>query len=119
MLRTQPAQYISGNIDQFFRTYLAPGIFYGHSLWAFTGLVALLPLLTLLTRFFQANQKDTSPAKADQIRDITMLILVALLLAAPLSLNIISQPYRIPMRALMALPYVAWLSSMIWLEASH
>jgi hypothetical protein len=119
MLRTQPAQYIAGNIDQFFRTYLSPGIFYGHSLWAFTGLVALLPLLMLLKRFFQSNQKDTSQAKADQFRDITMLILVAFLLAAPLSLNIISQPYRIPMRALMALPYVAWLSSMIWLEANH
>jgi len=40
------------------------------------------------------------------------------LLAVPMALNIISKPYRIPMRALFAVPYVAWFSTMIWLEIS-
>lgn len=121
MMRTQPGQYISGNIDQFFRTYLTPGIFYGHSLWAFTGLVAALPLLLLLIRLFnttQPNQQNRSLANLDHRRNATMLILGVLMLVMPLGLNIVSQPYRIPMRGLMALPYVAWLASMIWLEAT-
>ncbi len=58
MMRTQPGQYISGNMDQFFRTYLTPGMFYGHSLWAFTGLVAALPLLLLLIRLFNTTQPN-------------------------------------------------------------
>jgi len=121
MMRTQPGQYISGNIDQFFRTYLTPGIFYGHSLWAFTGLVAALPLLLLLIRLLntiQPNQQNKSLANLDPRRNATMLILAVFMLGMPLGLNIVSQPYRIPMRALMALPYVAWLASMIWLEAT-
>jgi hypothetical protein len=48
-----------------------------------------------------------------------MLILVAFLIATPLSVNIISQPCPIPMRALLALLYVAWLASVIWLEANY
>jgi len=121
MLRSQPVQYISGNIDQFIRTYLNPGIFYGHALWAFTGLVAVLPLLLLLTRLLntiQPNQKSRTLAHLGHRRNATMVILVAFLLAMPLALNIVSQPYRIPMRAFMALPYVAWLASITWLNIS-
>lgn len=118
MLRTQPVQYVIGNIDQFFRTYLTPGIFYGHNLWAFTGLVAALPLILLLTRLTQvikANPNCGSQANTNRRRTTALLILAAFVLCSPLALNIISQPYRIPMRALMALPYVAWLASAIWL----
>jgi hypothetical protein len=41
-----------------------------------------------------------------------------LLLATPLSLNIISKPYRLPMRSFLALPYIAWLGLIIMLELS-
>jgi len=41
-----------------------------------------------------------------------------LLLAIPLALNIISKPYRIPMRALFVVPYVAWLAGMVWMEVT-
>ncbi|MCS5698579.1 glucosyltransferase domain-containing protein [Cyanobium sp. FGCU-52] len=119
MLRTQPLDYVRGNIEQFFQTYFTPGIFYGHSLWAFAALLLGVPIIALLGSPIAPSQSKSStsayhPPTPEKLQ-ITF-VLTLLLLAIPLSLNIISMPYRIPMRALMALPYVAWLASCLWLQ---
>lgn len=116
MLRTEPLNYIFGNIDQLVRTYLTPEMFYGHPLSG-------LPLIiggSLTLYFFQSKQSRSRLQSAGiwlQTGWPAILAWIALL-AVPLTLNIISKPYRIPMRALFAVPYVAWLATMVWLEIS-
>lgn len=117
MLRTRPIQYILGNLEQLLRTYFTPGYFYGHSLSAFT-------LLLLGAVFLYAKSvKNQSLSVQDTIklrRGWDAPLLAMFLLMAPLALNAVSAPNRIPMRALMALPYVAWLASILWLTlAAH
>ena len=116
MLRTEPLNYIFGNIEQFVKTYLTPGIFYGHPLFG-------LPLIlggSLVLYFYQSKQLRSQL----QIAGIWLktgwpaILAWIALLAVPMALNIISKPYRIPMRALFAVPYVAWLATMVWLEIS-
>lgn len=109
MLRTQPIQYIFGNLEQLFRTYFTPGYFYGASLSAFT-------LLLLGAVFLYARSvNDPSLSGIKLRRGWEAPLLAVFLLGAPLALNAGSAPNRIPMRALMALPYVAWLASILWL----
>ncbi len=117
MLRTEPATYIFGNLEQLLRTYFTPGYFYGHRLFA-------LPLLLIGAIVFVLSIRR-SPGRRQALQETFSLprgwpamISVLLLLLSPLLLNVISKPYRIPMRALMALPYVAWLPSIIWLEVA-
>jgi hypothetical protein len=112
MLRTQPVQYILGNLEQMFRTYFTPGFFYGTSLSAFT--LLLLGAIFLYARSAQ-NQSLTWKDSITLRRGWDAPLLALLLLGAPLALNAVSAPNRIPMRALMALPYVAWLASILWL----
>lgn len=116
MLRTEPANYIFGNIEQFLRTYFTPGIFYGHSLFAF-------PLLLFgaigLVLWIRSNSRSQQAIQSfSLLRGWPAFLTLLVLLLCPLLLNVISKPYRIPMRALMALPYVAWLASMLWLEVA-
>jgi len=114
MLRTEPINYIFGNIEQFLGTYLTPGVFYGHPLYG-------LPLILggSLVLYFGQNKQSRSQLQSAGINLKTgwpaILAWIALL-SVPLALNIISKPYRIPMRALLAIPYVAWVASMVWLE---
>jgi len=120
MLRTEPIAYLSGNLHQFLQTYLSPGVFYGNSLWGFSALLLGFPLIVLLGR--PSAPSDQPPANGGLLRAsepalLTLVALGLLVVLLPLSLNIISKPYRIPMRALMALPYVAWLASMLWLQS--
>lgn len=122
MLRTEPQAYIQGNIAQLLQTYLTPGIFYGHSLWAFTALLVGFPLVAMTRQAGKKYDQNQPPDNARQPQNLnqqqaaTLIALGIILLLLPLSLNIISKPYRIPMRALMALPYVAWLVSSLWLR---
>jgi hypothetical protein len=122
MLRTEPQAYIHGNISQLLQTYLTPGLFYGHSLWALTALLAGFPLVVMMKQAGKKYHQNPPPVNArdpqnlNQQQIATLIALAALLLLLPLSLNIISKPYRIPMRALMALPYLAWLASSLWLR---
>ena len=110
MLRTQPFQYISGNFTQFLQTYFTPGLFYGLSLSGFT---LLLIGATLLFSIYHLRER------MNKLSGMKAALLLVLLLIVPLSLNIISAPYRIPMRALVALPYIAWLASMVWLTLAE
>ena len=114
MLRTQPTTYILGNIQQFLQTYLTPGVFYGLSLSGFT-------LLLIGAAYLYARSSlRHAPGEINHRLNLPQSALLALLLLlVPLSLNLISIPYRIPMRALMALPYIAWLASMLWLRLSE
>ncbi|MFN5466302.1 MAG: glucosyltransferase domain-containing protein [Cyanobacteriota bacterium] len=113
MLRTEPAAYIFGNIEQFLRTYFTPGFFYGQTLFA-------LPLLLVgglcLVLWMRRQPAKRAIADAVLMKGWPAVLTTLLLLCAPLLLNIISKPYRIPMRAFMALPYVAWLASILWME---
>jgi len=124
MLRTEPQAYIQGNISQFLQTYLTPGVFFGHSLWAFTALLVGFPVVVVLRQTTKRNNLNRGTGGADTLRSLNqqqiaaLIALGLLLLLLPLSLNIIAKPYRIPMRALMALPYVAWLLSALWFQSS-
>ncbi|MBD2720407.1 glucosyltransferase domain-containing protein [Synechococcus sp. FACHB-909] len=114
MLRTEPLQYITGNLEQYTRTYLTPGFFYGHPLW---GLPLLLIGALILYFIYCGPARDLTQASGIQLKAGWQGMLGWLsLLAIPLALNIVSKPYRIPMRALFAVPYVAWLASMVWME---
>lgn len=121
MLRTEPLKYLAGNLDQLLRTYFDPGMFYGHPLWA-------LPLILIGSSliYFQliagrsgVSKLDALPITGVQLANggkWSVLTGWLALLAAPLALNLVSTPYRIPMRALFAIPYVAWFVSTVWLE---
>ncbi|MFM7269570.1 MAG: glucosyltransferase domain-containing protein [Cyanobium sp.] len=123
MLRTQAKSYILGNITQLLETYLRPGIFYGHRLWAFTALITGFPLVMLanesMRRQRQSDKRSRSSGSEELLTKIwpTQISIGLALLAMPLALNLISTPYRIPMRALMALPYLGWLAAALWLHA--
>jgi hypothetical protein len=111
MLRTEPIKYILGNVEQFLRTYLTPDMFYGHPLYG-------LPLIlggSLILYFCQSKPSRLQLQSAGIYLKTGWPAIIAwiALLAAPMALNIISKPYRIPMRALFAVPYVAWFSTMI------
>ena len=123
MLRTQPYHYILGNIDQFLKTYLTPGYFYGYSLSAFSVLLFGFACLYIYSRRRGLLLSATSPrARAFEswigLDGWPFWMAFLLLLIEPLLLNLVSSPYRIPMRALMALPYLAWLAVIFWLEIS-
>lgn len=121
MLRTQPIAYLSGNFSQLLETYLRPGIFYGHSLWSFTALVIGGSIIGLQASTVFRNSTTTTTLPTSRLDLSSHVIAIVALLAFPLALNAVSTPYRIPTRALMALPYVAWLFSSLWLTitASH
>jgi hypothetical protein len=117
MLRTQPSKYILGNLEQIARTYLTPGYFYGNPLFA----LSLLLIGSVLLYFFLGRQTGASSILAADVslrRGWQAWAGWLLLLTLPLALNVISSPNRIPMRAFFALPYVAWLVTMMWLEFS-
>ena len=116
MLRTEPIKYILGNVEQFLRTYLTPDMFFGHALYG-------LPLIvggSLILYFCQSkpSRLQLQSAGINLKTGWPAIIAWIALLAVPMALNIISKPYRIPMRAMFAVPYVAWFSTMIWLEIS-
>lgn len=110
MLRTQPVQYLAGNLEQLLRTYLTPGWFYGIPLSA----LALLVVCSMVLYVYCAQQRALTSLPL--LRGWPSLVCWFLLFVIPLSMNIVSSPNRIPMRALFAVPYVAWLVTMIWLE---
>jgi len=118
MLRTQPASYLFGNINQFLQTYLRPGYFYAHSLWALTALV--IGSLVIYAWMGSKNTRNlNSPNKSASslyLRGASLLFCILCLLGFPLLLNVVSAPYRIPMRAFVALPYIAWFASSLWLN---
>lgn len=114
MLRTQPVSYILGNLQQFFQTYFTPGVFYGLSLSGFT-----LLLIGAVFLYFRLSIRGAGTGRIHRLNGPQAVLLLLLLLSVPLSLNIISTPYRIPMRALMALPYIAWLASTVWLTLTE
>lgn len=114
MLRTEPLKFIGGNLEQFLRTYLSPGWFYGNPLWALTAIT-----VGSIAIYMHATRLSQKQGKADAFalrRGWEAWASWLLLLATPLLLNLVSTPNRIPMRALFALPYVAWLMTMVWLE---
>lgn len=115
MLRTDPINYLAGNLEQFFRTYFTPGWFYGFPLTA----LALLVVGSIVL-YMASAEKRTHSMQTFQLRRGGLAVAGwVLLLGLPLALNIVSTPNRIPMRALFALPYVAWLVTMIWLELAE
>jgi len=120
MLRTQPATYLLGNISQLLETYLKPGVFYGHSLWAFTALLigSIILYVTAAARGKRQQCIFRNVGFSPPLQGFSLILCLLGLLVFPLGLNAISTPYRIPMRALMALPYVAWLATTVWLELS-
>jgi hypothetical protein len=119
MLRTQPIPYLQGNLEQLVRTYLTPGWFYGHSLWTFSALLIGSGVLYGLWPFFRRRSPDPGGAALVRLHGWLALAGGALLLVIPLALNGVSAPFRIPMRALMALPYVGWLPAIVWLELAN
>jgi hypothetical protein len=118
MLRTQPATYLLGNISQLLETYLRPGVFYGHSLWAFTALLvgSIILYVTAAARDKTQQCVFRNVGFSPPLQGFSLMLCLLGLLMFPLALNAVSTPYRIPMRALVALPYVAWLATTIWLE---
>jgi len=114
MLRTQPIKYITGNLEQLARTYFTPGYFYGNPLFA----LSLLLIGSILLYLSLGSQRPAigPHAEISLRRGWQAWTGWLLLLTLPLALNVISQPNRIPMRAFSALPYVAWLVTMVWLE---
>jgi hypothetical protein len=121
MLRTQPQPYLLGNLGQFLQTYFTPGIFFGHSLWAFTALLIGSGVLYArsASHVSERHSQESSQTSYSLLRGYSAFFTVLALLAIPLALNLLSTPYRIPIRALMALPYVAWLASTVWLELAR
>jgi len=114
MLRTEPTTYIFGNLEQLLRTYFTPGFFYGHSLFALP--LLLLGVIGLVIWIRRSSRSQQAIESFSLLRGWAAVLTLLLLLLSPLLLNVISKPYRIPMRAMMALPYVAWLASILWLE---
>jgi hypothetical protein len=114
MLRTEPTTYIFGNLEQLLRTYFTPGFFYGHSLFALP--LLLLGVIGLVIWIRRSSRSQQAIESFSLLRGWPAVLTLLLLLLSPLLLNVISKPYRIPMRAMMALPYVAWLASILWLE---
>ncbi len=114
MLRTEPVNYIFGNLEQLIRTYFTPGYFYGHYLFAFP--LVLIGSIGLVVWMRRGSRKEPVLEAFSILRGWPAVLTLLLLLLSPLLLNVISKPYRIPMRALMALPYVAWLASILWIE---
>ena len=114
MLRTEPVNYIFGNLEQLIRTYFTPGYFYGHYLFAFP--LVLIGSIRLVVWMRRGSRKEPVLEAFSILRGWPAVLTLLLLLLSPLLLNVISKPYRIPMRALMALPYVAWLASILWIE---
>lgn len=117
MLRTEPVTYIFGNLEQLLRTYCTPGFFYGHSLFALP--LLLLGVIGLVIWIRRSSRPQQAIESFSLLRGWPAVLTLLLLLLSPLLLNLISKPYRIPMRALMALPYVAWLPSILWLELAE
>lgn len=113
MLRTEPLKYLTGNLEQLLRTYLTPGWFYGVPLSA----LALLVIGALVLYVSCAQRRSLS--RLSLLRGWPCFAGFFLLFAIPLSMNIVSSPNRIPMRALFALPYVAWIISTVWLELAR
>jgi hypothetical protein len=116
MLRTQPLQYIRGNLEQLAKTYFTPGVFYGHYLFGFT--LVLVGAVFTYAIIFRHRERQLILSRYALLQGWGALGLLLLLLATPLSLNIISKPYRLPMRSFLALPYIAWLGLIIMLELS-
>jgi hypothetical protein len=116
MLRTQPFQYISGNFEQLAKTYFTPGIFYGHYLFGFT--FVLIAAGLAYANILRHRDRPSILARYALLKGWWATGVALLLLVTPLSLNLISKPYRLPMRSFLALPYIAWLSLIILLELS-
>ncbi len=122
-LRTEPVSWILGNLGQVIRTYTGPSQFFGGNLYVAPIVIAGGIAMVLWQSGRSERVEATSTEKA-HTRSVgrphfyLQLCLVGLLLATPLALNWVSSPNRIPLRAMVGLPYVFWLFSIIWLESN-
>jgi hypothetical protein len=125
MLRTQPIDYLWGNIKQVFQTYTLPSHYFGGSLFMLPIVFALALIVYFAYPRCSVNPSAAAAAKhyeggIDNARKRGMgaAVMITLLLASPFLMNIVSAPNRLPMRTLVALPYVAWLFTAILLHQS-
>ncbi len=122
-LRTEPVSWILGNLGQIARSYMAPSQYFGGNLY-FAPIVIAGGIAMYL---WQSGRSERIERASDGIQQIQtrgryraalQLLLIGLLLATPLLLNWVSSPNRIPLRAMVGLPYVIWLFAIVWLESN-
>ncbi len=122
-LRTEPVSWILGNLGQIARMYTEPSQFFGGKLY-FAPIVIAGGIAMYLWQSGRSERKERESTGMQQNqaeerhRVFLQLLLMGLLLATPLSLNWVSSPNRIPLRAMVGLPYVFWLFAIVWLESN-
>lgn len=121
MLRTQPIAYAWGNIQQVFITYGQPGKYFGGRLFM---LPVVIGIALIAYAVYNSQRIDNTPGTEwrktgllrGQVESIGTTLMIAILLASPFVMNIVSQPNRLPIRSLSGLPYVAWLMTIVLLD---